>query len=78
MVFPLYRRTADGRHYYRIEGEDRFSEVQVVGGGRMFHTVHATRYPERLRIMEMIEEGEGRYEAIDEDIWLEQMALVKG
>ena len=59
--YPLYRRTTDGRHAYRVESPTRFTEVQVVGNRRIVHHVTATAYPELLRIQEMVNGGEGRY-----------------
>jgi hypothetical protein len=71
-AFPIYRRTADGRHFYRIEAPDRFTEVQVIGSRRVLHAVEATQYPERVRIMEMIAGGEGRYLPLAEEEWAAQ------
>jgi hypothetical protein len=59
--FPLFRRTSDGRHFYCIESDDRFQEVQIIGRRRVLHRVHATMYPELIRIREMIDGGGGRY-----------------
>jgi hypothetical protein len=67
--FPLYRKTSDNKHFYRIEGLDRFTEIQVMGSRSIEHQVRATQYPERLRIMDMIEGGDGRYLPMDEREW---------
>lgn len=67
--FPRYRRLRGGGHYYRIDGPDRFVEVQVVGTRRLVHTVQARAYPELLRIQEMIDGAEGRYEEITANDW---------
>jgi hypothetical protein len=68
--FPLYRKTLDNKHYYRIEGIDRFTELQVVGSRIAEYHVLAVQYPERLRIVEMIQGAAGRYLAITEQEWL--------
>jgi len=70
-AFPLYRRTPDGKHFYRIEAVDRFTEIQVIGRRAVLHEVRASMYPERVRVMEMIQGDEGRYlELLPED-WME-------
>ncbi|MFN6114996.1 MAG: hypothetical protein ACK46G_07760 [Flavobacteriales bacterium] len=68
-AWPQYRRMADGRHYYRIEGPDRFTELQRVGSRWLLHAVHATMYPEMLRIQEMLNGGEGVYMVVDGAEW---------
>lgn len=59
--FPIYRKLQGGAHLYRIESLDRFTELQRVGSKWLRHLVVATQYPERLRIVEMINSGEGAY-----------------
>jgi hypothetical protein len=68
-VWPQYRRMADGRHYYRVEGPDRFTELQRVGSRWLSHTVVATMYPELVRIQEMLAGGEGVYEVVEQADW---------
>jgi hypothetical protein len=68
-AWPQYRRMADGRHYYRIDGPDRFTELQRVGSRWLSHVVHATMYPERVRIQEMLVGGEGVYMVIGPAEW---------
>ncbi len=60
---------ADGRHYYRIEGPDRFTELQRVGSRWLSHAVVATMYPELVRIQEMLAGGEGAYEVVEQADW---------
>ena len=61
--FPIYRKLRGGAHLYRIESIDRFTELQRVGSKWLRHLVVATQYPERLRIVEMIQgEGPSQYE----------------
>lgn len=72
-VFPMYRSSVDGRHYYRIEAKDMFTEIQVVGNRHLVHHVTARAYPELVRIMEMISLHEGRYKLIEEDTWSEEL-----
>ncbi|MCB0795586.1 MAG: hypothetical protein KDB88_12690 [Flavobacteriales bacterium] len=59
--FPLYRKTRDDRHFFRIDGPDRFMEIQRIGTRAIRHLVDGGAYPERVRIDEMIRMAEGRY-----------------
>lgn len=68
-TFPIYRRTADGRHAYRIEAPDRFTEIQFVGRRVLLHEVVAKAYPEKLRIVEMIALADGRYVPLAPGDW---------
>jgi hypothetical protein len=64
-LFPLYRRSSNGRHYYRIEGPRAFTEVQLVGAGAVIHRVVDAAYPEQVRIDEMVGLAGGLYVALD-------------
>lgn len=52
--FPLYRRSANGLNWYRIESATEFTEVQSVGSRYVAHLIKALTYPEKVRIMELI------------------------
>lgn len=63
----------DGRHFYRIDSPEEFTEIQLVGNRRTVHQISAKAYPEKVRIAQMIEMADGLYEEIDalrwEDEW---------
>ncbi|MBK8339085.1 MAG: hypothetical protein IPK99_03295 [Flavobacteriales bacterium] len=63
--FPLYRRSASGGNYYRIEAVDRFVEVQLVGSKVLRHDVIAGAYPERVLVQDMILCAHGAFAPID-------------
>jgi hypothetical protein len=69
LAFPVYRKSLDNKHFYRIESRERFVEVQRVGNRQLLHHVTANAYPEKLRIMEMIECFEGRYLPMGSEEW---------
>lgn len=73
--FPIFRRTTDGRHFYCIEAEDRFTEIQVIGRKAVLHRVQASMYPERLRIQDMIHGDGGRYPDLHPEEWSELLRL---
>ena len=59
--FPQYRRSAHGANYYRIDAADRFEELQLIGSRVLRHRVEARAYPERVRVMDMLEGSDGAY-----------------
>lgn len=69
-TFPAFRRLRGARHYYRIDGPDRFIEVQLVGSKRLVHEVKALIYPEKVRIQEMLSGTDGLFEPIEEHEWV--------
>ena len=68
-AWPQYRRMRDGRHVYRIESYDRFTELQRIGARWVRHTVEVTVYPEMLRLREMLAGGDGLYDPITSSEW---------
>jgi hypothetical protein len=67
--WPQYRRMRDGRHVYRIESPDRFTELQRIGSRWVRHTVQVTMYPEMLRVREMLAGGDGLYGPMTASEW---------
>ncbi len=56
---PVYRSSADGSHHYRIEGADRFTELQRVGARWVMHVVVAHAYPEKVRLAGILSGADG-------------------
>lgn len=75
--FPAYRRLKGGGHYYRITAADRFEELQRMGTRWILHEVHATIYPERLRVQEMLA-FEGPFEPLAEHEWVQVKNTIRG
>ena len=67
--FPVYRRTADGRHYYHIVASDLFMEIQLIGSKAVLHRIHAALYPERLRVQDMVDATDGHFIPSDSVEW---------
>ena len=65
---PQYRRTADGRHAYRITAGG-FTEIQRIGRRFIVHEVYARAYPEMVRIHQMLHDPHGRYLEITAAEW---------
>lgn len=52
--FPLYRCSANGLNWYRIDALTEFTEVQRVGSKYVLHRVMAETFPEKVRVLELI------------------------
>ncbi len=75
--FPVYRRSHGGKHLFRIEGFDRFEELQRIGRRWAAHSVVAAAYPEKLRIREMLDLA-WSFEPSDSDEWSRAVAAMQG
>lgn len=74
----MYRMLMDGRHFYRIESDSSFTEIQLIGNRRTIHEIKASQYPEKVRIQQMIELADGLYEEIDQARWADEWDAVHG
>ena len=74
--FPVYRQLRDGRHYYRIEGPEAFTELQRVGARVVVHRVAAMAYPEKLRIADMLSGSDGRFLPLEVEEWQRLFDLI--
>lgn len=61
MQQPIYRRSKNGRNFYRILSSAAFTEVQLIGDRAIVHQVEAATYPERLRIADMVAMTDGLF-----------------
>lgn len=62
--FPQYRKLANEKVFYRLRSDRDFDEIQRVGSKAMWFSMHATQYPEFLRIGELLSlHGEGVLES---------------
>jgi|TARA_R110000737_G_scaffold164321_1_gene191785 hypothetical protein len=57
--FPQYRKLSNGMRFYKIISSDSFEELQLVGEIVYHFTIKAEQYPEKLRIMDMLNLTEG-------------------
>jgi hypothetical protein len=76
--FPVFRMLIDGRHFYRITGPDRFTEIQIIGSRRTVHEITAAAYPEKVRVQQMISMSDGLYTEIDAVRWEEEWEAMAG
>lgn len=53
--FPQYRKLSNGKTFYKIVDERTFEEIVLLGEKRMYFKTVADKYPEMLRIKDMLE-----------------------
>jgi hypothetical protein len=54
-TFPIYRKIEGRNVWYKITSLNSFEEVQQMGERFLFYAVTANVYPEKLRILDMIQ-----------------------
>ena len=55
MIFPQYRKLSNHKSFYKILSKEVFEEIQLVGTVSMKTKTTATKYPEILRIKDMLD-----------------------
>lgn len=66
--FPQYRMLSNGKHFYKITDDRNFEEVQLVGAKKHFFSFTAKKYPEILRIQDMLSDST-LFQVISEEKW---------
>ncbi len=67
--FPVYRKLANSKAFYKINSPDEFEEIQVIGSKRIHYRHQAKHYPEKLKIRDMIALEGGLYLESAEKEW---------
>ena len=52
--YPIYRKLSNNKSFYRIISETEFEEIQCIGSTQIKTFFKAEKYPEILRVKEMI------------------------
>ena len=55
MIFPQYRKLSNHKSFYKIVSKEVFEEIQLVGTVSIKTKTTATKYPEILRIKDMLD-----------------------
>lgn len=55
LMFPQYRKLSNNKSFYKIVSKDAFEEIQIVGSSAITTNTKATKYPEILRIKDMLD-----------------------
>ncbi len=53
--FPVYRKLSNSKVFYKIISSVEFEEIQLMGSKLNFSTHKAIQYPEKLKIMDLID-----------------------
>lgn len=75
--FPLYRRYLHGNTYYRINSQENFDELMVVGKFFIFKNFQARILPEYQLIIDLIDNMENRWEIIKEQDFNKKLDFCK-
>lgn len=67
--FPIYRKLKNDKAFYKINSENQLEEIQVIGSKRKYFLLDAKQYPEKLKIMDIIEGHKGLYLPFTELEW---------
>jgi hypothetical protein len=59
--FPLFRKTLNGKSFYKIHNERHLEELQIIGSKYLHHTLQAKIYPEILFLLDIIENKDQAY-----------------
>ena len=63
--FPLFRRYLHGNTYYRINSQENFDELMVIGRYFVYKNFQARILPEYQLIIDLIDNAENRWEIIE-------------
>lgn len=74
--FPQYRKHLNGKHLYKILDERHFEELQLLGSKVLLHRFEAKKYPEIIRILDMLK-NEMLYLPAEVKVWEEWFTLTK-
>lgn len=69
MEFPIFRKLRNDRAFYKINSAEHFEELMVLGEKVHHFSTKAVQYPEKLRIMDMIDHDEFHYMPSSEKEW---------
>lgn len=56
--FPQYRKLSNEKVFYRIRSERDFDEIQLMGSKAFWFSMTAEKYPEILRIQDLLNQSE--------------------
>lgn len=57
MDFPLYRKYANEKSYFKINSTTDLLELKLIGQAWMKYSINATQYPEIVMIRDLMKDG---------------------
>jgi hypothetical protein len=67
--FPQYRKLVNDKVFYKILGDRKFEEIQVMGRITNYYQFEAKIYPEILKIKDLLELANDSYAMSSEEEW---------
>lgn len=67
--FPQYRKLANNLVFYKILDDRNFEEIQLMGTRILKYKFEATKYPEIVKIMEMLDLTNSIYLHASKEEW---------
>lgn len=55
MMYPLYRKRINDKHFYKVNSEDSFTELQVMGEKVFSFDFEAKIYPDKVLVKSLID-----------------------
>jgi len=71
--YPIYRKYAHGRTFFKIESDERFQELQLMAKNYSLTDFRAKILPDYQRIVDMIDNSSGHWEPSDQGEWDAQL-----
>lgn len=72
MNFPIFRKLSNNKRFYKINSDDSFDELQVLGNKVFMLTIKAHQYLEKILIQDMINKNQSYVEST-----LEEFSLIE-
>jgi hypothetical protein len=57
--FPLFRKYSNEKNFFKIISLNEFEEIQLIGKNALISKTKASIYPEKLKILQMIQLNDG-------------------
>lgn len=71
--FPLYRKYAHDKTFFRINSKENFDELTIIGSFYIYRNQQAQIFPEFTMIIDMIENNNDNWVAISEQEFEEKL-----
>ncbi len=65
--FPQYRKLFNEKAFYKINNDRHFEEIQLLGSRKISYVFTAEKYPEMVRIQDMLNLANGFLESSKEE-----------
>ena len=75
--FPLFLKYAHERTYFKINSQENFDELNIIGSFYIYRNQQAQIFPEFAMIIDMIENKNGNWIVINEEEFEEKLEFCK-